>query len=80
METAMKVAKWGNSLAIRIPKELAEELALKEGDSVTLTKAKGGVALAKDDARAKALASIKARQWKLPPGYKFDREEANRRR
>jgi antitoxin MazE len=47
----LKVAKWGNSLAIRIPKELAEELALKEGDGVTLTKARGGVALAKDDAQ-----------------------------
>lgn len=76
----MKVAKWGNSLAIRIPKGLAEELALKEGDEVVVVKAKGGVALAKDDARARALEWMRTRQWKLPPGYKFDREEANRRR
>ncbi|HAH11756.1 MAG TPA: AbrB family transcriptional regulator [Alphaproteobacteria bacterium] len=76
----MKVAKWGNSLAIRIPKALAVELSLKEGDSVTLTKTKGGVALAKDDARAKALKWIRSRKWKLPEGYKFDREEANRRK
>lgn len=33
----MKVAKWGNSLAIRIPKDLVEELALKE-DDVIVTK------------------------------------------
>jgi antitoxin MazE len=76
----MKVAKWGNSLAIRIPKELAEDLALKEGDDVVLTKAKGGVAIAKLDARAKALEWMKSRKWKLPQDYKFDREEANRRR
>jgi antitoxin MazE len=80
MELAVKVAKWGNSLAIRIPKELAEELALKEGDSVTLTKAKGGVAVAKDDARAKALKWMRSRQWPLPKGYRFDREELNRRK
>lgn len=80
MELDVKVAKWGNSLAIRIPKELAEELTLKEGDSVTLTKAKCGLAVAKDDARAKALKWIASRKWKLPDGYKFDREEANRRR
>jgi antitoxin MazE len=27
-----KVARWGNSLAVRIPSKLAKELGLKEGD------------------------------------------------
>ena len=30
----MKVAKWGNSLAVRIPSSLAIELGLKEGDEI----------------------------------------------
>lgn len=30
------IARWGNSLAIRIPKALAERTRLSEGDQVTL--------------------------------------------
>ena len=38
MESIMQVSKWGNSLAIRLPKALVEEMGLKEGDEVTLAK------------------------------------------
>lgn len=30
-----KVAKWGNSLAMRIPSDMAKELGIKEGDQVS---------------------------------------------
>jgi antitoxin MazE len=30
----MKVSKWGNSLAIRLPAELVEKLGIKEGDEL----------------------------------------------
>ena len=30
----MRVSKWGNSLAIRLPLAVVKELALKEGDQV----------------------------------------------
>ena len=30
----MQVAKWGNSLAVRLPADLVRELGLKEGDQV----------------------------------------------
>jgi len=33
----MQLAKWGNSLAVRIPKPLAEDAQLREGDPVTVT-------------------------------------------
>ncbi len=33
----MQVAKWGNSLAVRLPKELAQKLALKEGQPVDVS-------------------------------------------
>jgi len=32
-----KVQKWGNSLALRIPKSLAEEIHMKEGSSVEVS-------------------------------------------
>src|SRR5688572_22608353 len=31
-----KIAKWGNSLALRVPQPLAEEVGLKEGAEVEL--------------------------------------------
>jgi antitoxin MazE len=31
-----QLAKWGNSLAVRIPKAVAEEARLREGDSVVV--------------------------------------------
>jgi antitoxin component of MazEF toxin-antitoxin module len=35
-EADMQVARWGNSLAVRIPVELAEKLGLSEGDTLSL--------------------------------------------
>ena len=32
----MQVAKWGNSLAVRLPADLVRELGLKEGDQIDL--------------------------------------------
>lgn len=32
-----KIKKWGNSLAVRIPKSLADEMSLDEGSSVVLS-------------------------------------------
>jgi antitoxin MazE len=34
MEEMMKVSKWGNSLAIRIPADIAAKLGVKEGDEL----------------------------------------------
>ncbi|MFY9976137.1 MAG: AbrB/MazE/SpoVT family DNA-binding domain-containing protein [Chromatiaceae bacterium] len=32
----MQVAKWGNSLAVRLPAAVVEALALKEGDDIEI--------------------------------------------
>ena len=40
--TEVVVSKWGNSLAVRLPKQLAEQLALTEGQTVQM-EAKGAV-------------------------------------
>ena len=31
-----KVSRWGNSLGVRIPKQLADEVSLKEGDDIEI--------------------------------------------
>jgi antitoxin MazE len=76
----MRVAKWGNSLAIRLPVAVVEALELKEGDEVEVHVA-GDRAfdIARDESRQRALARIRAFRWKLPADWKFDREEANAR-
>ena len=33
----MQVAKWGNSLAVRLPTAVVEALDLKEGDQIEIT-------------------------------------------
>jgi antitoxin MazE len=40
-----QIVKWGNSLAVRIPKPLAEEAGLSEGDKVTLGAPDGQIEL-----------------------------------
>jgi antitoxin MazE len=78
--TAMKmqIGKWGNSLAVRLPKEIVERFHLKEGDSIDMELF--GRALQRSQmTREEALKRLVELQRPLPPDYKFDREEANSR-
>ncbi len=76
----MRVAKWGNSLAIRLPAAVVEALELKAGDEVDVRVAgTRDFDVGRDDKRQRALEHIKSIRWKLPPGWKFDRDEANAR-
>lgn len=76
----MQVAKWGNSLAVRLPAVVVEALDLKEGDEIDIRVA-GDRAfdINRDESRERALERIRALRKKLPPGWKFDREDANAR-
>ena len=76
----MQVAKWGNSLAVRLPKKLVNELELKAGDEIEIVDAaKNKLTVEKIDRRTEALARMKARAWEAPADYRFDRDEANER-
>jgi antitoxin MazE len=76
----VQVAKWGNSLAVRLPKRLVEKLGLRPGDELEIVAAAGRrVEITKDEGRERALAAIRARRWALPADYRFDRDEANER-
>ena len=76
----MQVAKWGNSLAVRLPKKLVEESGLKAGDEIDFVVAdQGRIEIKKDDRREKALERMRERKWPVPEGYHFDRDEANER-
>jgi len=40
------VQRWGNSLALRIPKTFAEEISVREGDQVEMNVTKGRLVIA----------------------------------
>lgn len=76
----MHVAKWGNSLAVRLPSEVVEALKLKEGDQIEIRIADAReFEVRRDPARQRALARLRRLRRPLPPGFVFDREEANGR-
>ena len=76
----MQVAKWGNSLAVRLPKAVVDKLLLKPGDKIEIVSLEPGrIEIAKEDARARAIKQIIALQRPMPADYKFDRDEANSR-
>jgi antitoxin MazE len=81
VEATMQVSKWGNSLAVRLPKALVDQLGLKEGDELNVVAARNGIIEieTREDQRRRALDRMAARNWTLPPDYKFDRDEANER-
>jgi antitoxin MazE len=76
----MQVAKWGNSLAIRLPAAVVEALGLKEGDEIEVTIAGSRrFKVARDKGRDKALERLRALKKPLPKGFRFDRDDANAR-
>lgn len=77
----MQIGKWGNSLAVRLPRDIVERFNLKEGGTLSM---KGLVAeLEAEEAAAiqarrdAAMKEIRKGRIKLPPDWKFDRDEAN---
>ena len=74
----MQVAKWGNSLAVRLPAAVVEALRLKEGDEIDIHVAdEREFAVARKPSRQDFLNRLRAYRGRLPPDFKFDREEAN---
>lgn len=79
--TKMQIGKWGNSFAVRLPREVMEECGLKLGDVIDSDVFKQAVTTSNraviDARREAARERIRMRRWKLPDDWKFDREEAN---
>jgi antitoxin MazE len=77
----MQIGRWGNSLAVRLPKVLVERFGLKEGDEIDSESVEAalGATLSeeKERRRAEALDRIRNTRMSLPPDWKFERDEAN---
>jgi antitoxin MazE len=74
----MQIGKWGNSLAVRLPKDIIIKHDLKEGDTID-SRALDRALRDAEMTREQALERIRALRRPLPADWKFDREEANAR-
>lgn len=76
----MKVAKWGNSLAVRLPSSFVEAAGLREGDEVELlVAADKAVEIKRKPTREELVEGLKQFEGMMPADFKFDRDEANAR-
>lgn len=76
----MRVANWGNSLAVRLPASVVEALELKAGDDIEIRAVTSNrLEITRKPTREEALEMLKTFRGRLPADFKFDREEANAR-
>lgn len=75
----MRIAKWGNSLAVRIPTSVVKLLKLKAGDEVEIVTSHNGFEVIKDDSETKALETIASFKGRLNKDFIFNRDEENQR-
>ena len=77
----MQIAKWGNSIAVRLPAAVVEALQLREGDDVEIHVAgRRTFEVARAPSARELLARLRKYRGRLPASFKFDRLEANERR
>ena len=76
----MRVSKWGNSLAVRLPDAVVKALGLKTGDQIEIVvTGQRQFRVERDRSRERALQQLRALRKPLPKGFRFDRDEANAR-
>ena len=76
----MQVARWGNSLAVRLPAGVVDALALKEGDDIEIRIADAReFAVSRKPDRHELILRLREFRGRIPADFKFDRDEANAR-
>ena len=76
----MRVAKWGNSLAVRLPASVVDALELKEGDEIEIhVSGEREFGVSRKPGREELLKRLRGYRGRLPVDFKFDWDEANAR-
>jgi antitoxin MazE len=76
----MLVARWGNSLAVRLPSSVVQALDLKEGDDIAIHIANERTfEIVKKPTRTDLIERLRALRGTIPSDFKFDRVDANER-
>jgi antitoxin MazE len=63
-----QIVKWGNSLAVRIPKPVAEEAGMREGDPIVIEAAEGRINLQ----RKQKMPTLKELVAQITPENRYD--------
>ncbi|SAK56385.1 AbrB family transcriptional regulator [Caballeronia temeraria] len=76
----MQVAKWGNSLAVRLPASVVDALDLKEGDDIEIyAHSSGAFSVTRKPTVAERIQRLRHYRGRLPADFKFDRESISER-
>jgi antitoxin MazE len=76
----MRVSKWGNSLAVRLPASVVEALELKEGEEIEFhVLGARSVEIGRKPSARDLLARLRKYRGRLPASFRFDRIEVNER-
>lgn len=75
----MQVAKWGNSLAVRLPADLVRDLGLKEGDQIDLMKDDGVMKIRRQPRADEVLEGLRRFRGKLLAAERLSRDDAHER-
>jgi antitoxin MazE len=76
MATA-QIVKWGNSLAVRIPKIVAQEAGVSEGDPIEIEAEEGRIQLRRS---RKKIPSLKELVAQITPENRYDAVDAGAER
>ena len=72
----MKLAKWGNSLAIRIPAEVVDRLGLRENEEADIrVTGDHSFEVVRDRRRQEAIETIRSLRVTVPEDFVFNRDE-----
>lgn len=76
----MKFAKWGNSIAVRIPAKVVAKLGISPNDDADIrVTGEHSFEVTRDRRREDAIEQLRKLQFVLPDDYVFDREELHER-
>lgn len=75
----MQIAKWGNSLAVRLPMDLVRKLKLKAGDQIDLVAADGTLEVHRQPRAQEVLEELRRFRGKLPAAERLSRDATHER-
>lgn len=75
----MQLAKWGNSYAVRLPKEMVDKLKLELGEELDARVQDGALRIRRKRTHEEIVESLRRFEGTITGPYIFDREEANAR-
>ena len=75
----MRVTRWGDARAVRLPAALVREMGLRAGDDVVLRRDGDGLAIARRPRPEEVLAGLRRFRGRLPAADRLSRDAASDR-